>query len=354
MRLAICDAEAFYPLRNLVSGPFTDLDDLVEVERFIRTVVLHDEIMMVLEPRPHNPEEEEVEPTEEELRDGGRIVIVAYGPSLAGYDFFTERSGPRNLPDIQLASKLLSTAAQFSNADEGNVYYKAHVDYLREIVGTIDRGGSALLSGEFGKAAINVSTEYPTRLFEKLDEDWQQFAQNAAAGDLGLRVPPVLSIVLTRAAKREAIPTILNELRAEWADASAKVANLMEALKVAKTVEEALEIKKELTAASEMFSPKEGQVDTGPVRTFWEIFAAAGAGAGTALLSGGRPSVGALIGGVAASVNKGVPLIRELGPALFGRGAFDLARRVRRELKLVDPSSLARLLTDKERASIGL
>lgn len=115
-----------------------------------------------------------------------------------------------------------------------------------------------------------------------------------------------------------------------------------------------MEIKKERTAASEMFSPKEGQVDTAPVRTFWEIFAAAGAGAGTALLSGGRPNVGALVGGVAASVNKGVPLIRELGPALFGRGAFDLARRVRRELKLVDPSALARLLTEKEKASTAL
>lgn len=82
--------------------------------------------------------------------------------------------------------------------------------------------------------------------------------------------------------------------------------------------------------------------------------AAGGAGASTALRSGGRPSLGALVVGVAASVNKGVPLIRELGPALFGRGAFDLARRVRRQLKLVDPGSLARLLTDQERASIGL
>lgn len=76
MRVAICDAEAFYPLRDLVAGPFNDLSDLLEVERFIRTVVLHDEITMVLEPMPHNPEEEEEEPTVEELRDGGRLVIV--------------------------------------------------------------------------------------------------------------------------------------------------------------------------------------------------------------------------------------------------------------------------------------
>jgi hypothetical protein len=44
MSVAVCDQEAFYPLRSLVAGPFTDLRELIEVERFVRTVVLHDEI----------------------------------------------------------------------------------------------------------------------------------------------------------------------------------------------------------------------------------------------------------------------------------------------------------------------
>ena len=35
MSVAVCDPEAFYPLRRLVAGPFTDLRELTEVERFV-------------------------------------------------------------------------------------------------------------------------------------------------------------------------------------------------------------------------------------------------------------------------------------------------------------------------------
>ena len=56
MSVAVCDPEAFYPLRSLVAGPFTDLNELTDIERFVRTVVLHDEISMELEPWPYDPD----------------------------------------------------------------------------------------------------------------------------------------------------------------------------------------------------------------------------------------------------------------------------------------------------------
>jgi hypothetical protein len=92
MRIAVCDQEAFYPLRSLVAGPLMDLNELNEVERLIRTVVLHDEISMELEPIPYEPEAEE-EFTEEEKRIGGRNVIVALGSVLDSYDFFMQKRG---------------------------------------------------------------------------------------------------------------------------------------------------------------------------------------------------------------------------------------------------------------------
>src|SRR4030042_1230910 len=92
MRVAVCDPYAFYPLRSLVSGPLTDLSKLTEVERFVRTVVLHDEISMDLEPDPYVPGADP-EFTEEEEFAGGRSVIVATGPVLTGYDFFTANLG---------------------------------------------------------------------------------------------------------------------------------------------------------------------------------------------------------------------------------------------------------------------
>jgi hypothetical protein len=206
MRVAVCDPEAFYPLRSLVSGPLTELSELTKVERFVRTVVLHDEIVMDLEPDPYIPEAD-AEFTEEELT-GGRSVIVATGPVLTGYDFFTQRFGPGEpeTPDIPLSHTLVEVAREFSNADEGNVYYEAHIEYLQRIVNIVQRGGSALLTGRFGSATIGASTQFPAELFKNLNGDWQKFAKEVNAGELGFVVPPVLSIILTRCARRETIP----------------------------------------------------------------------------------------------------------------------------------------------------
>jgi hypothetical protein len=355
MPVAICDPQAFFPLRSLVEGPLASPNDLVEAERFVRTVVLHDEIWMDLEPGSYDPEADE-ELTEEELRAGGRAVVVAVGPSLAGYDFFTIVSGPGQpeTPDIPLSPSLIEVAREFSNAGEGNVYYEAHVEFLQRIVGTVEQGGSALLAGDFGSAAVKVSREYPEKLFENLDNDWQRFAREADAGALGLMVPPVLSIILTRAARREAIPAIINDLRAEWSDARAKVWALIDRLRTAETVEDALDIRRELEEASRMLSPTPHDVDTGPARVLWELITGGVSGAATALVSGGSPEVGAAVGAIGAASRSVPPLARDFGRALFGRGAFDLARRIRREVKRSEYDALARLISDAEKSKLGL
>jgi len=355
MSVAVCDQAAFYPLRSLVAGPLTDLRKLTEVERFVRTVVLNDKVSMELEPLPYEPDSER-EFTEEEQRAGVRSVIVAMGPVLTDYVFFTERLGvgKPETPDITLSSALIEVARTFSNAEEGNVYYKAHIEYLQRIVSIVQKGGSALFAGEFGSAACDASSKYPEKLFENLDQDWQQFAREADAGEFGFMVPPVLSIILTRCARRDAIPAVLKDLRDEWADARAKVWALLDQSKTVHTVAEIRKIQQELAAASRLMSPSHNEIDTKPVRVLWDLIAGSVAGAATALISGGRPSVGAAIGALGMASRSLPPLIYELGPALFGRGAFDLAKRVRQEAMRVEYDALARLLTDAEKRNLGL
>ena len=55
MSTAVCDPKAFYPLRSLVAGPLVDLNELPDIERFVRAVVLHDEISMEMDPWPYDP-----------------------------------------------------------------------------------------------------------------------------------------------------------------------------------------------------------------------------------------------------------------------------------------------------------
>lgn len=354
MSVAVCDQEAFYPFRSLVKGPLTDLSELTEVERFVRTVVLHDEISMVLEPLPYDPDSER-EFTEEEQRRGGRNVIVGIGPALTGYDFFTAKLGVGEpMPDIMLSPALIEAARKYSNAEEGNVYYRAHIDYLRHVVGLVQKGGSALLAGEFGSAAIEASSKYPEKLFENLDRDWQQFAREVDSGKIRFIVPPILSIILTRCARRNAITDVLKDLRYEWADARAKVWALLDQLKTVRTVGDMRKIQQELIAASLLMSPVQNASDTRPLRVLWDLIAGSAAGAATAMISGGHPSIGAAIGAVCAASSFVPPVINELGPVLFGRGALDLARRVQQETLRVKYDALTRLLTDAEKRKLGL
>jgi hypothetical protein len=135
---------------------------------------------------------------------------------------------------------------------------------------------------------------------------------------------------------------------------SPKVWAQLDALRSARTLREALDIRRQVSEASLLFSPNPSEIGTRPVRAFWDLLAAAVGGATTALLSGGHPAVGAatnLVGQVARSLPG---LSHEFGPTILGHGALDLARRVRRATAEVEFDALRRLLLDSESRKLGL
>ena len=158
----------------------------------------------------------------------------------------------------------------------------------------------------------------------------------------------MLGIVLTRCAKREAIPTVIKDLRDEWADARRKVWQLIDALPTCRTVGDARTISRELSEASLLFSPNKHEIDTRPIRLFWELLTSVGAGAVTARMSGADPVVGVTIGGVTQVARVAPGFLHEFGRTVFGRGAFDLANKVRRETAKVELDALPQLLSDAE------
>jgi hypothetical protein len=351
LKLAVCDADAFYPFRSLVDGPLTKPELIEKIEEFLRAVVLHDEIAMDLQPHAYNPETDE-EWDDGEIAAGGRNVIVAFGPVTEKYGLFDEDYCKNSIPRPELPPDLLPLISHYSNAGEGNVYYKAHAEYLQRLFGVVAQGGSVLCEGAFGRAAIDKVTEFPTWLFEPIDTDWKEYATRIHAGRFGLVIPPVLAIVLNRCARRDAIPAVLRDLRLEWADARRKVWDLVDQLKGARTVAEIHEIETELTEASAYFSPSKAGRGSSPLRVLWDLFSAALGGAAVAAISGGDPKVGAVTKLGAQAVEFATA---QDARNLFRRGAFDLARRVSHEAASVEatPDLLSRFLTKPEIEALG-
>jgi hypothetical protein len=352
IRKAIFDPDAFYPFRSLVNGALTDITDLPLIEEFLRAILLHDEMLMEIPPFAAQ-EEEEAEWSEEEIEAGGRVVITAIGPTIHEYGLFTDRTGPSNTPQMELSETLRQLAEVYSEATDGNVYHEAHLEFLKRVMSTVQSGGSVICRSPFLQDAVQTAAAFPGKLFEPLDKDWQELGKRLGGEGFGPLVPPVLGIVLTRSASREKIPVIVRDLRDEWADARSKVWNLTDALKTARTLAEATEIERELTAASKYFSPISRENSSRPVQVLWELVMGGVGGAVTGVLSGGNPKIGAAAGAIGQTI-KIVQKDSDLGRILFGRGAFDLAKRVRNEVSRVDRDRLRTFLSESERRALGL
>lgn len=366
------DAPAFHCIENLVCGPFKNATDLIAAEAFIRLAVLHDDIHLHNLPGPRFQSRH--------CADILRTIDPNFrNVSLYNY-YATALSGTRP----PLSPSLMNYAVEWSDGIRGNIFRHledmeapfddAEIQFwtgldprtplaledadkmpafcagmVHELMWTIRDGGSALLETKFGAGLLKIAENRPEALFSPLDQSWESYARQIEHDGLGFLVPPLLAIVLTRCSRREAIPVVIRDLRLEWAEARRKVWALLEALRICRTLKEAIEIRSELTSASELMSQRETELDTRPVRILWEIVASSAAGAAIAGLSGARPAIGA-VAGAATQAARNIPsFTHEFGRMLFGRGAFDLARRIRRELSKVELDALFRLLSEPEK-----
>jgi hypothetical protein len=324
MKIAWCDFSHFETFRKLVEGPFTPAD-VGPAERFVRTVVLHDEIKMM--PSGMQLYEDESGQRFERMSpifpDVTRFIVFAEKETFSPSPFLPDADGIRRitLDGVTLAN----------------------------MFGMLEKGGSILTgSGEI-ETKLAACEAYPDRLFEHLDTKWQDYAKKGQLDGFGLLIPPILGVVLTRCARRNAIPTVLADLRNEWARPRRTLWAHLDALKESRTLAEAEKIRESLSKVSKHLSLETSEFDTKPIRVFWEIAATASAGAAIGAISGGSPYRGALAGGMGAAARSMPSLLHEFGPVLFGRGAFDMAQRVRTEISKVELDALSTLLGNSER-----
>ena len=351
LSVAICDQFAFYPFRALVAGGVTSWEDLNQAEQFVRTVLLHDYVEMDGEPMP-SPEEEP-EWTAEEIAVGARNVIVAFMPTLDGYeDIVHLRTGPTRELTLDLPPHLVRLAASSARTDRvDDPYLRSHMRYLRNLCLVVKRGGSVLVGGDIGQAAMWASREWPQDLLRHFDADVRQFAEQANRGDLGLIVPPLLATLIRRAGTRDRIVDALVELREEWGESRRKVWETLHALRCTSDLREANALNHELEEISQAIRAS-GISGSKPMEVVWQVTTEAGAKAVEALIVSGDPVLGATV----PLVGRAIAGAGSLGRRLFGLGGFGLARAIGREARDYTPSvdQLRDLLSDDEKNRLGI
>jgi hypothetical protein len=361
MSTAIIESEAIHPLYRLVVGGLYYREQLQDAERCIRTIVLHDSSITVTSPFAyHSPYPEDLDYISKEDYAAQLIKELkqkhfldrAVEEDLSLFEDYTSHPG---LSNSHFGDELAALAQLTSNTkSKDNPYFNAHCDYFIRVITTITQGGSGLLVSDLAENIIGTLEKIPPDLFQHLDEQWHGFASQAASDHLGFLVPPVLGIVLTRCTRRDDIPSVIRDLRDEWAVPRRKVWKFLAEMRNAKTIGQALELRRELTEASKLFAPGVSEFSSRPIRVLWDMAASAVAGAGIAALSGVKPFIGAVTGTITSAARSTPSLLQDFGPALFGRGAFDLARRVQRETSKVEFDSLVRFLSDEEREDLGV
>jgi hypothetical protein len=344
IREAVCDPEAFQALKALVEGPLESRDTLASLERVVRGVVLHDEMRIELSVH----------------RFVDRPGPFFAAPVVTGYESII-KDPPRHFtpprPDVYLSPKLLELARRISrSAGDPEGFFKNHVEILKGMLQVCEDGGSAVCEGSIWKAIDEEHTSFPKELFSKLDAEWAEFARSADAGDIGPQIPPVLSIVMSRAARRDKLCAILADLRDEWAEPRAKVWAIVDRMKGAQDLRQLNDLRRQLADAGGYFSPAPSSSDARPLRILWNVLLESGTGAAVAFISGGIPSMGAAVGGVRAIAAVAPKALPDSPDALLRRGAYDLAARVRRATASVEPTPalVAKFLTSSEKEKLGL
>lgn len=382
--VAVIDAEALSGLQRLVDGPLEKIEALVDAEWILRVVLLHDELQPIFLPASDCRGPEWLDLVAALDPEAASIPIVAKDPSetrtplrysgglnpaltamelwLSTFHDVSQKLA-RIPSDFKVSQTLYDAVEELTKEAENHsparrpeqeqtVLRSALLESARDVAWLVCEEGSVALASPLGSVFLPLTQKLPLS-FEHLDRNWHLFAHQCQSNGLDLLVPPLLSVVLTRCSRRDAIPSVIRDLRNEWATPRQKVWSLLAHLRTSRTLGEAEEIQKELADASKLLCPDRSEIDVRPMRVLWEIIAAGAAGAGVAAVSGGHPALGAVTGGITQAARNLPAFTHEFGEILFGRGAFDLARRVRRAVSTTELDALPRLLSKAERDKLG-
>lgn len=213
---AFTDVESASALGRLIDGPIRSRRDIEGAESALRALLLHEVVDVVI-------------PTVKFL-DGGLKSYARFDREIRNQAAF-EAFQVADCADYLIACEAVEIK-------DGQVTASSRMD--SELVGRPitdgDKNYSLMLRGAANVASalpmqLNAATYYTSpdliqpmkngakdfidQLYRKIENPWVNVAQSQPAFSIDVRLPPLISIVLSRAPSRSSIPSVLKELRDE-------------------------------------------------------------------------------------------------------------------------------------------
>jgi hypothetical protein len=99
--------------------------------------------------------------------------------------------------------------------------------------------------------ANHLFSVWPAKLLERFGEEFQEAARQLRGPGIGISVPPLVSLVLSRARRRDDVPSVIKEFREEYAEARISLWNLLEKMWEAPTLRAQVQMLRQLESAAE-------------------------------------------------------------------------------------------------------
>lgn len=214
------DTDAAGALGRLIDGPIESRSDIEKAESALRAILLHDFVDVVVP-----------------------CVKANNGSGFLGYTRFDK--GQRNAAsfaglnvapcrDLLMASEFIDvrqgeiTASTNPNSkligasiEDYTANYHHLVTECAEVANAFPMdvdGATYFAMSEFQSALKKGPASFIDELYNRIEKPWTSIAQSGPILFVDLKLPPLVSIVLSRAQSREAIPSVLAALREELAN----------------------------------------------------------------------------------------------------------------------------------------
>ena len=222
------DTESAAALGRIVDGPIQSRADITKAETALRAVLLHEIVDIAI-------------PCVKARHSNGVAAYARFDTAIRGQAAF-EAMNAAPCCDHLLAVELIGVQSgeitESTNPHSTLVGrpFDDHSRNYRDLFATsakvanafpMQLGAASHFSAEDFVAATRSSTAgFINDLYQRIERPWMTIAQSEPSLFIDVKLPPLIAIVLTRAARRADIPQVLRDLREELASARADLNRL--------------------------------------------------------------------------------------------------------------------------------